>query len=858
MAGLPDRHPTRPEPERSAPQAAERDSVAAPALLADVSMGGRAGAHTLLSYRVPPDLADVLRPGHLVEVPLGTRAAQGLVLAVGEGQRPGIRLREVSALLDPLPCLTLAQLDLARWMAGYYGCSLDDALGLMIPAGLEREPIASYSLAPAHEVHANLTPAQQGILVAVGQSGPITAAKLAGGGDYALVVRTLEALTRRKLLTRTVRLGRAAVTERTERVVVLQPFPATARLTSRQREVVEHLRAQGGELPLAQLRAELGLDAGMVDRLEERRVVLAYTRQLRRDPLAHRTIATHQAPPLTPEQRAAYGAIAASLRAGDGAVFLLHGVTGSGKTEVYLRAVAETLQAGRQAMVLVPEIGLTPQTVSRFAGRFPGQVALLHSRLSEGERFDEWQRIRGGEAGVVVGPRSALFSPVATLGLIVLDEEHDGSYKQDRTPRYHAREVAAHLAGLTGATVILGSATPDVVSYNRADSGEYRLLTMATRVANTGRAASSVRPNMDGSLPSLAAQPPDPRATRPIDTGLPPVQIVDMRLELKAGNRGVFSRALIRGLEATLARREQAILFLNRRGSATFVNCRDCGWVVKCHRCDIPFAYHSEGERLVCHRCDDRAAPPTICAGCGSWRIRYFGLGTQKLEQEMAARFPRARVQRYDRDVITGKLGHEQLLERFARHEADVLIGTQIVAKGLDFPRVTLVGAVTADTSLNLPDFRAAERTFQLLTQVAGRAGRADLPGTVIVQTYTPGHFAIQAAARHDYTAFYADELRFRREGNYPPFCQLLRLTVSDGVEDRCRREAERLAGGLEAWLAINPGLGLDLLGPAPCFITKANNKYFWQIIVRGPDIHPILTQIPAGWAVDVDPMSML
>ena len=289
---------------------------------------------------------------------------------------------------------------------------------------------------------------QQGILAAVAQSGPVTAAKLAGsGGDYALVVRTLEALTRRKLLTRTVR-PRSRRGDRAHGAgggpAALRPPPS--RLTGRQREVVEYLRAQGGELPLAQLRAELGLDAGMIDRLEERRVVLAYTRQLRRDPLAHRTIATHQAPPLTAEQRAAYGPIAASLRAGDGAVFLLHGVTGSGKTEVYLRAVAETLQAGRQAMVLVPEIGLTPQTVSRFAGRFPGQVALLHSRLSEGERFDEWQRIRGGEAGVVVGPRSALFSPVATLGLIVLDEEHDGSYKQDRTPRYHAREVAAHLA----------------------------------------------------------------------------------------------------------------------------------------------------------------------------------------------------------------------------------------------------------------------------------------------------------------------------------------------------------------------------------------------------------------------------
>jgi primosomal protein N' (replication factor Y) (superfamily II helicase) len=340
--------------------------------------------------------------------------------------------------------------------------------------------------------------------------------------------------------------------------------------------------------------------------------------------------------------------------------------------------------------------------------------------------------------------------------------------------------------------------------------------------------------------------------------GLPPVQVVDMRLELKAGNRSMFSRALLAALGETLARREQAILFLNRRGNATFVNCRDCGRVVKCLRCDLPFTYHSDGERLQCHRCDAHAAPPTICRGCGSWRIRYFGLGTQKVEQEMAVRFPRARTQRYDRDVTGGKFAHEQILDRFARGEADVLIGTQIVAKGLDFPRVTLVGAVSADTSLNLPDFRAAERSFQLLTQVAGRAGRARLPGRVIVQTYAPTHYAIVAAAGHDYAAFYRDELRFRRESRYPPFSQLARLTFSARVEETCRAEAHELAAKLDGWLAANPGHDLELIGPAPCFIGKANNSYFWQLVVRGPDVHPILPVVPRGWAIDVDPMNML
>ncbi|HWE61917.1 MAG TPA: primosomal protein N' [Chloroflexota bacterium] len=814
-------------------------------LFAEVAFGSQVGGQgRLYTYRVPPTLADALQPGHLVETPFGSRVLQGLVVATSGEQTSAIRLREINAILDPVPCLTPLQLELAHWMAGYYGCTLDDALSLMLPPGVEREPVAEYGTAPgAVPEGARLTALQQDLLRAVAQAGPATAARLAHGRDYAQTVRALEALARRKLLTRTVHLGRTAVAERTEQIVVLQPGTA-ARLTARQQQVVTYLQAQGGEARLAQLRADLGVDTALVMRLQERRVVLTYARQVRRDPLAQRTIRPNPAPPLTAEQAMAYTAIEAALGADESSVFLLHGITGSGKTEVYLRAVAATIARGRQALVLVPEIGLTPQTVARFAGRFPGRVALLHSRLSAGERYDEWQRIRNGTCDVVVGPRSALFSPVAAPGLIVLDEEHDGSYKQDRTPRYHARDAAIQLAAATGATVILGSATPDVTSYNRADRGEYRLLRMTSRVHH---ATTPPAPSAGGCDVHPAA-----------GAGLPPVQVVDMRLELKAGNRGIFSRALLQAMERTFARREQAILLLNRRGNATFVNCRDCGRVVKCIRCDLPFAYHSDGEHLQCHRCDAHSALPTICAGCGSWRIRYFGLGTQKVEQEIAMRFPAARVQRYDRDVISGKLGHEQILERFARREADILIGTQIVAKGLDFPAVTLVGVISADTSLNLPDFRAAERTFQLLTQVAGRAGRAALPGRVIVQTYTPGHFAIQAAARHDYAAFYRDELRFRLDGNYPPYCQLLRLTYSARSDAACREEATRLAGALERWLDANAVCGLELLGPAPCFINKANNSYFWQILVRGPDVHPILPQIPSGWAIDVDPMSML
>ncbi|MDB5059614.1 MAG: primosomal protein, partial [Chloroflexi bacterium] len=738
--------------------------------IAKVVLIGRVGARTTYSYRVPDQLKHQVAPGHLVQVPFGPRVLQGVVLAVDIADPGDLKLRNIAESLDPLPCLTPAQLDLAHWIAAYYACDLSDAIGGMLPSGVERAAVALYEAnSGADPGTARLSPLQRQLVEAVQHQGPVTAQRLASKGDPKPIAAALDSLVRRGVLARTMTLGRAAVLEQTETVVVLQPFDPTERLTERQRGIVNYLAERNGEAALSDLRDDLHIESTAVSRLVTRRIVLTYKHAVRRDPLAHRDIARHEAPAFTPEQDVVYQPIGQALAARDGSTFLLHGITGSGKTEVYLRAVADTLAAGRQAIVLVPEIGLTPQTVTRFAGRFPGQVALLHSRLSAGERYDEWQRIRRGECSVVVGARSAVFSPVSKVGLIVIDEEHDASYKQDSTPRYHTRDVAERLARITGAVVILGSATPDVTSFHKAEHGNYRLLTMRTRV-HTAQLEASKADNVPQSAASNAGtqlRMSGVQANAQTDAGLPAVQIVDMRLELKAGNRSIFSRALAGAMERTLSRREQAILFLNRRGNATFVNCRDCGRVVKCRHCDIPMSYHSHGERLQCHRCDDRAPVPTLCQGCGSWRIRYFGLGTQKVEHELQIRFPGARVQRYDRDVTSGKLGHEVILNRFARGEIDVLVGTQIVAKGLDFPRVTLVGAVSADTSVNLPDFRAAERTFSLLTQVAGRAGRADLPGTVVVQTYVPGHFAIQAAANHDYAAFYQSEILYRQDGPY-------------------------------------------------------------------------------------------
>ena len=532
---------------------------------------------------------------------------------------------------------------------------------------------------------------------------------------------------------------------------------------------------------------------------------------------------------------------------GSDGVFLLHGVTGSGKTEIYLRAIAEVLGRSQQAIVLVPEIALTPQTIRRFAARFPGKVTVWHSELAEGERFDVWRRVRTDHpaAQVVVGSRSALFLPFPRLGLIVLDEEHESSYKQERTPRYHARTAAVELGRITGAPVILGSATPALETYFAARRGEITLLSLPQRIRSGEWMDASAE------LPFL------PFATL---GDLPPVSIVDMRQELRAGNRSMFSRALAAGLRHVLQAGQQAILYLNRRGAATFVMCRDCGHVEACPRCATPLTFHSEGEALVCHHCNRRYPAPTVCAECGGRRIRYFGAGTERVEEAVRLEFPTARTLRWDRDVTGAKGSHDAILSKFTAHEADVLIGTQMIAKGLDLPLVTLVGVVAADTGLFLPDFRAAERTFQLLTQVAGRAGRSTLGGEVVVQTYHPDHYAIVAAGNHDYDAFYRQEMAFRRQQGYPPVRRLARLVCYNTQQAKAQAESVRLAEQLRGEIARLELADTDLIGPAPCFFSQQRGQFRWQIVVRSPDPAALLRQMPPplGWRLDIDPVDML
>lgn len=622
-------------------------------------------------------------------------------------------------------------------------------------------------------------------------------------------------------------------------------------LAARLYAIIELLVHASDSVQVSNIYSETDAKPEDLKRLVRADIVLLDTREFIRDPLAEKIFTPAPAPLLTREQDAAWQHIKRALNTPPSAfrfplsAFLLHGVTGSGKTEIYLDAIAHVLSQGKQAIALVPEIALTPQTIRRFGARFGERIGIIHSQLSPGERFDTWRRIRDGKIDVVIGPRSALFSPLPRLGLIVIDEEHDASYKSDvdfaYTPAYHTREVALQMARAQNIVVILGSATPDVETFERARRGEIQLLELPQRVIAHENNNAPVRYQE-----------------------LPPVEIVDMRIELKRENRSMFSVSLRDALNETIARGEQAILFLNRRGTAQTVVCRDCGHVLKCPRCNNPYTLHTFGDQLtralVCHHCGKQGTMPRLCPSCRSTRIRGLGIGTEKLEQAVHDEFPRAVTLRWDADVTQGKDAHEEILSAFLRGEANVLIGTQMIAKGLDLPRVTLVGVMNADTSLFLPDFRSAERTFQLLTQVAGRAGRSALGGHTILQTYNPDHYAIQTAAHHAYHEFFEREMEFRRAAAYPPYRSLTRLIYTGSSAKTARDASEAMAQWLHDRVRRHGILDVEIIGPAPAFFAKLRGKHRHHILLKGNGAHDLLSRypLPQGWRVDVEPMDVL
>ncbi len=795
---------------------------------AEVSVNSPVAQRRLFTYSIPTDL-DV-RPGQAVYVPFGEKELQGIVFGLSDvASIEGVR--DISGIIEDVPQISPPHLALARWISGHYLAPLFDAVSLMLPPGFERRPVTYLSVSGNEAPPDPLTDEQKLVFDIIGiNRKPLKEIEKALGKKRASVV--VSQLVRTGKLQRSYELSPVRIKPKTELRVKLTG-EAGEGMTSRQSALYEYVRAHGGEAMWGDIRQATGLDRPVLNQLVKKRLLAAGEVEVPRDPISYSNIVPSFPLTLTPAQKNALEPITDSLRKTDKTgrpdVFLLHGVTGSGKTEVYLQALAEAIRLGKKGIVLVPEISLTSQTIERFAARFPHRVAVLHSGLSLGEQYDEWRRIHDGEFDVVIGPRSALFAPQPDLGLIVMDEEHEWTYKQDSSPRYHTRDAAIELAGLTGAAVVLGSATPDVASYYKAERGEYKLLELPERISVAG-----------GAMPS--------------------VTVVDMREELKAGNRGMFSRSLSREVNRAVAAREQVILFLNRRGGSTFIQCRRCGNVLRCRRCEVPLSYHNSIDRLTCHQCGRTSINPEKCPECGSPGLKYLGMGTQKLEQEVRMAFPRARRLRWDSDTATDGISHEELLRTFKEGRADILIGTQMVAKGLDIPAVTLVGVMNADTALNLPDFRAGERTFQLLSQVAGRAGRGAAAGQVIIQTYTPDHYAVRAAAAHDYAAFYRQEMEYRKQLMNPPFARLARLVYVHTNEEACQKETERMKGVLRAEMESAGVAGIETIGPAPVFIRRLRGKYRWHIILRGNGLSGFLESIrfPQGWSIDIDPVSIL
>ena len=812
---------------------------------AEVAVDAPIGYGETLSYRIAHEQDAI--PGGLVWVPLGNRLSQGIVFDLSDESQAETTRDIVGTVASP-PLVGPVGLELARWISRHYMCSLFDAVAPMLPPGFQRrlkpslqlslqqacDPLPSGSseaLALEHLSTGHELP-ESDMEKILGKEGPATIKRLLGHG----------------LVRRTWRLTGPRPSHRYECFLRLPmaengstPPDGALDRAPRQLALYEALRASYEPVPLALARKEYGDSA--VNGLHEKGLIAMEWFRADRGPGDGPSMRRgSEAPPvLTTDQAKAVTEIEAAMdgRAGAPSRFLLHGVTGSGKTEVYLRALERCVRMGRRGIFLVPEISLTPQTVHRVQARFPGNVAVLHSRLAAGTAFDRWWGIMDGDYQVVVGPRSALLAPLRDVGLIVVDEEHEWTYKQhDSTPRYHARDTALKLGQLTGAVVVLGSATPDVETYHHARNGRYKLLDLPRRIPHAGSLSTG-------------------RGDGP---GLAPVRVCDMREELKEGNRSIFSRDLARALSECVDRGEQAILFLNRRGSATVVQCRDCGFALRCRSCSVALTYHAAEPQLLCHQCNRRRAIPRACPGCRSPRIKYLGLGTQRVLEEVARTMPHVTALRWDGDTARSPQGYDAIVERFVRGDAQVLVGTQMVAKGLHIPGVSLVGVVLADTGLNLPDFRAGERAFQVLCQVSGRAGRGPRPGSVIIQTYNPTHYAVEAAAAQDYLAFYRKELGFRRDHGNPPFHRLLRMVYTHTSLEVCQREAERMGRALRRRMYARGRSDLDLVGPAPAFPERVRGKYRWHLVLRGQRIHQLLegVPIPQGWTVDVDPVTVM
>ncbi|MGI5816767.1 MAG: primosomal protein N' [Armatimonadota bacterium] len=840
-AELPEEHQEPPEPPHEAGRYA----------LVVVDQPGR-GLEREFTYAVPAHLESDLGVGSYVLVPFGRRRLSGWITGL-TSDRPDFRVKSIIGTLVDGPVFDERGLKLARWISEHYLASLRDCLRCLLPPGAAREPETFVALtAPGREADPrslSRAPRQRQVLDALramATEEPLLEELVAEleaddtSATRAVVASAVRSLEERGLAQIRRSLGRPRVRELRQQVARLagdREWEAVCEeiglRAPRQAEAIEALMAADEGLPVADL------NRGAVTALAEKGLVTVSEERVHRRPEGAGTEGEEtEFLCLTEAQRCAFDRVDSALEGAYYAGLVLHGVTGSGKTEVYLHAIDSALRRGRGAIVLVPEISLTPQMVGRFEARFGERLALLHSQMGAGERYDEWMRVQVGEADVVVGARSAIFAPLDDIGVIVIDEEHERAYKQDAPPRYHAVEVAKKRARQHGAVLILGSATPSLESFceAREDGGDLALCDLPERID---------------------------------DRPLPAVEIVDLRGETLMGKGGTFSQRLLDALEACLRRGEQAMLFLNRRGFSTFVMCRECGFTLKCRDCSVSLIYHHASREMRCHHCDYHVPMPEICPSCESEDIGYRGLGTERVADQVRREFAEASVLRMDRDTTSRKGAHADILRRFGRGEANVLIGTQMIAKGHDFPNVTLVGVLNADTGLNRPDFRASEATFQLLTQVAGRAGRADKPGRVLVQTYNPDHPAIVSASRHDYDAFYRHELENRRNNMYPPFARLINLTVSHEDADTALKLARRMAYELqERGVRHERRAPMQFMGPAPAPLARLRRQFRYHLLLKGERIDQLrgallaaldaLEDDAAHVTVDVDPLDMM
>lgn len=763
----------------------------------------------VFDYRVPAQWEEEVCVGLRVMVPFGQRNTkrEGYVIALTETTEvPAGKMKEIVEILDEgRPILTPSILELAKWMKKEYFCTLNQCLQAVMPAGIRTKSVWYAELTGQTSELSEKEQQMIDVLEEQGGAVPLRELEQIFGNRTEYILRCLQEKKVVRLHQKTTRSTYkkekryVSLTENEELLIAAKEKAEKDKRLAGQLRVLSAI-CPGESISVEELKEKAAVTDSPIHTLLQKGVLVEQRRQEKRDVFQLEDYTPTQPFYPTSEQAQALTLLREEEQKAQKRPVLLHGVTGSGKTEIYMQLIEHVIMEGKQAIVLVPEISLTPQTMERFISRFGKRVSVTHSRLSLGERLDQWRKARDGEISIIIGPRSALFMPFSNLGVIVMDECHESSYISDVTPKYHTREVARKLSELTGALLVMGSATPDIDSYHRAVTGEFLLLQLKERTKGSR---------------------------------LPEVFVTDMRKELENGNRSAFGLPLQQAIRENLEKGQQTMLFLNRRGYSTFVSCRKCGEALTCPSCNVSYTYHASDKALVCHYCGKEVPVPKTCPSCGSHYIRYFGTGTQKIEEETRRLFPEASILRMDADTTTGKNGHARILELFGKGKADILIGTQMIAKGHDFPNVTLVGILAADLSLNLGTYQAAETCFQLITQAAGRAGRGELAGRVFIQTYQPENHAIRMAAAQDYEGFYQEEILLRQAMEYPPFSHIFSVLITGEMEQEVILAAQRLGAYMNHYAER---AGCTVVGPAPAPLPKFRGEFRWQIFAKGTD----------------------